>query len=719
MPQIVQTTSKPAGDTGGDSPVVATVRVERRTHDAARGHAVVATLGQRALAGTDFPLLLEQTVSLVADTLKVAAAVVCEVAGDGRLLVRAGHGLLTTTDGQTCLGTDRTRFPASALDSETPVCESPDGLPDGPPDKREPLLVQEGFSHTVAMRIPGRTRPYGVLIIAARQERTFSREDLFFIHAVANVLGAAFERAAMDHDLRRELALYSATVEAAADGIIVTDERGHVTRYNERAIEMWSPPADVLASRSVDIWLAWASTQCVLPDVVKGNYDAAIASDREHAAVIHLKDGRVFERYSRPQRVDGRTVGRVFSFRDITARRKAEEERRALERQMLHVQKLESLGVLAGGIAHDFNNLLVSVLGNAGLALAELEPASSVRGRLTDIELAAQRAAELTRQMLAYAGRGRFVVQRVNLSDLVVELVTLLRTVVARTADIDVRLTDNLPGVEADASQLRQVVMNLVTNAADSIGGVAGRIEITTGRMSATREYLSQSCIGQEAEPGEFVFVEIADTGCGMDQKTLARIFDPFFTTKATGRGLGLAAVLGIVRSHRGAIAVESSTGVGTRFRLLLPAVTSARSDRTAPGVTLRAPVSSGTILIVDDDAGVRTVATISLERAGFRVVAACNGEDGVALFRERGSEFDAVLLDMTMPRLSGADTCRLLKKMRPELPIVLTSGYTEPDAGSRFSADEVAGFLQKPFAPATLVRMIQDAVQGRVQEEA
>jgi signal transduction histidine kinase/CheY-like chemotaxis protein len=719
MPHIVRATSKPAGENDRDSTVVATVRVERRVHDAARGHAVVATLGQRALAGTDFPLLLEQTVSLVADTLKVAAAVVCEVAEDGRLPVRAAHGLVTATDGHTCLRTDRTRFPASALEAETPVCESPDGPPGCPPEDRDPLLVQEGLSHTVAMRIPGRARPNGLLIIGARHERTYSREDLFFIHAVANVLGAAFERAAMDRDLRRELALYSATVEAAADGILVTNERGLVTRFNQRAIEMWNPPADVIASGSVEAWLAWALTHSLRPDVVTSNYHAALASDGEHAAVIHLKDGRVFERYSRPQRVDGRTVGRVFSFRDITARLKAEEEHRTLERQMLHVQKLESLGVLAGGIAHDFNNLLVSVLGNAGLALAELSPASPVRSRLTDIEIAAQRAAELTRQMLAYAGQGRFVVQRVNLSDLVVELVSLLRTVVARTADIDVRLTNNLPDVEADASQLRQVVMNLVTNAADALGGVPGRIEITTGRMSATREYLSHNCSGQDVEAGEFVFAEIADTGCGMDEKTLARIFDPFFTTKATGRGLGLAAVLGIVGSHCGAIAVESSPGVGTRFRLLLPALGVARSDKTVPGVTLKPPVSSGTILIVDDDAGVRTVATLTLERAGFRVVAACDGEDGVALFRERGSEFDVVLLDMTMPRLSGVETCHLLKKMRPELPIVLTSGYTEPDAGSRFIAGEVAGFLQKPFTPATLVRTIQDAVHGRVQEQA
>jgi CheY-like chemotaxis protein/two-component sensor histidine kinase len=305
----------------------------------------------------------------------------------------------------------------------------------------------------------------------------------------------------------------------------------------------------------------------------------------------------------------------------------------------------------------------------------------------------------------------------VELSELVVELVTLLRTVVARTADIDVRLTDKLPEVEADASQLRQVVMNLVTNAADAIGDAPGRIEITTGRMAATREYLSQCCIGQDLDPGEFVFAEVGDTGCGMDEKTKVRIFDPFFTTKVTGRGLGLAAVLGIVRSHRGAIAVESTPGVGTRVRLLLPVVDIASSNRPVPHTALKTPAPIGTVLIVDDDDGVRTVSTLSLERAGFHVVSARDGEEGMALMEQRGGDFDAVLLDMTMPRLSGAETCHLIRQLRPELPIVLTSGYTKPEAEARLDIRDVAGFLQKPFTPANLVTMIQDAVRSRRPE--
>ena len=318
--------------------------------------------------------------------------------------------------------------------------------------------------------------------------------------------------------------------------------------------------------------------------------------------------------------------------------------------------------------------------------------------------------------MLAYAGRGRFAVQQLNLSEVVSELVTLLRTVVARTADIDVHLADDLPNVEGDASQLRQVIMNLVTNAADAIEGTSGRVAITTGRGMATREYVSQYCIGQDLAPGEFVFAEVADSGCGMDENTLARIFDPFSSTKVTGRGLGLAAVLGIVRRHRGAIAVESSPGVGTRFRLLLPAVAVAPADRGV-AATPKVLDSSGTVLIVDDDDGVRTVATLSLERAGFRVVSARDGEEGVTVMRNQGGEFDIVLLDVTMPRLSGAETLHIFRQLRPELPVVLTSGYTEPDVESKFSADEIAAFLPKPFTPATLVQTMQDAMRRRAKE--
>jgi CheY-like chemotaxis protein len=220
-----------------------------------------------------------------------------------------------------------------------------------------------------------------------------------------------------------------------------------------------------------------------------------------------------------------------------------------------------------------------------------------------------------------------------------------------------------------------------------------------------------------EADAKDYVMLSVRDMGTGMDADVQARIFDPFFTTKATGRGLGLAAVRGIVRSHKGAIAVESTPGVGSRFRLLIPPVAAGVSTRQATTSAHKVQASIGTVLVVDDDDGVRTVATLSLERAGFRVVSARDGEECLALMRNSGSEFNAVLLDMTMPKMSGAQTCRLIAQMRPELPIVLTSGYTEPDAEGRFDIRDVAGFLQKPFTPATLVKMVQDAVRQQPRE--
>jgi ligand-binding sensor domain-containing protein/signal transduction histidine kinase/ActR/RegA family two-component response regulator len=391
--------------------------------------------------------------------------------------------------------------------------------------------------------------------------------------------------------------------------------------------------------------------------------------------------------------------------REMTERVRAEEERRALDRRMQDAQRLESLGLLAGGIAHDFNNLLVGILGQAGLAQMDLPPESPVREQVQQIERAATRAAELTSQLLAYSGRGRFVLERVDVSALVIEMAKLLETVIARNVEIEFRFAPGLPAIEADPAQVRQVVMNLLTNASDALAGRPGRITVTTD--------VTRVAGGTEAglAEGSFVRLVVQDTGCGMDGETVARIFDPFFTTKFTGRGLGLAAVQGIVRGHHGAIHVQSTPQVGTIFEVLFPAL-----DQPAPVVTL-APLPSrpgharGTVLLVDDEASVRSVGRVALERSGFEVMLASDGREAVQVYRQKADAVDCVLLDLTMPKLSGVDTLRELRGIREDVCVVLSSGFTEQDAVARVSGAPAHGFIQKPWKPDALVQAIERAL--------
>jgi PAS domain S-box-containing protein len=380
------------------------------------------------------------------------------------------------------------------------------------------------------------------------------------------------------------------------------------------------------------------------------------------------------------------------------------EQRRRAEEQMRNAQKLESLGVLAGGIAHDFNNLLVGVLGNAGLAMLELPPDSPARQAIRDIEMSAQRAAELTRQMLAYSGRGSFRVEPVDVSDVVEEMTQLLRRVISKQAQLSLRLGRQLPAVVADATQLRQVVMNLITNASDALGDRLGTITLETGVVEANRQMLASTYLDEELPAGQYVYIDVTDTGEGMDAATSARIFEPFFTTKFTGRGLGLAAVLGIVRGHKGAIALQSTPGAGTRFRVLLPATAGIASLSIEPAAAALAQ-GSGRVLLVDDEEAVRGLARRVLERGGFDVVEATSGEDALAQYNQEPGAVAAVVLDLTMPGLSGEATFHELRRLRPDLPVVLSSGYV-PDEGS---ALEGVPFLAKPYRPTELV----DAVKG------
>jgi PAS domain S-box-containing protein len=397
--------------------------------------------------------------------------------------------------------------------------------------------------------------------------------------------------------------------------------------------------------------------------------------------------------------------------RDSSERRRAEDERLKFLSQIQQTQKLESLGVLAGGIAHDFNNLLMAVLGHADLALDALPSSSDARDDLAEIRRAAQRATELCKQMLAYSGKGRFVIQPVEPQKVVEEMLHMLRVSISKNAILKLNFSPNLPSIDADASQLRQVIMNLVVNASEAISERSGVITLTTGAMDCDRHYLSEAWLDEQLPEGMYVFIEVADTGAGMDPETRSRIFDPFFTTKFTGRGLGLAAVLGIVRGHRGAIKVYSELGRGTTFKVLFP-VSQRAEVREATSPVRGMYEGKGTVLLVDDDESVRAVGRKMLERIGFSVVIAADGSEAIARFRERADDIICAIVDLTMPHVDGAETFRELRRMRPGVRVILSSGYNEQDVTQRFVGKGLAGFIQKPYQLSTLVAVLKEVLE-------
>ena len=399
--------------------------------------------------------------------------------------------------------------------------------------------------------------------------------------------------------------------------------------------------------------------------------------------------------------------------RDITERKRAEEERKKLEAKLQQAQKLESLGVLAGGIAHDFNNLLMGVLGNADIALLELPPESPARGELQNITTAALRAAELTKQMLAYSGKGKFVVEALNLSKLVEEIGDLLQVSISKKVVLKYNFAEDLPPIEADAAQIRQVVMNLIINASEAIGEKSGVVAVSTGVIEADRSYLSETYLDENLPEGDYVSLEVADTGCGMDEQTRRKIFDPFFTTKFTGRGLGLAAVLGIVRGHGGALKIDSEPQRGTTFKVLLPASQKPAEESVGPSATEQEWRGSGVILVVDDEEAVRITAERMLEMRGFTVLTAEDGRAALEVFRSRADEIVVVLLDLTMPHLDGEETFWELRRIRPDVRVILSSGYNEQDATDRFAGKGLAGFLQKPYGLRPLIEKIRQILEA------
>jgi len=400
---------------------------------------------------------------------------------------------------------------------------------------------------------------------------------------------------------------------------------------------------------------------------------------------------------------DGRVSAIVRVLIDVTDERSAERDRARFQERMLAAQKLESLGLLAGGVAHDFNNLLMSVLGHADLLGKALPVDSVLRRHVSAIEIAAKRASEIAGQMLTYAGRGALQRHDLDLSELVRETAELLRVTIPRGATFELDLSRELPDVHADATQLRQVVLNLITNAAEAQGEAPGVIRLTTAGVARDRVDATHAVVPLPAGVEQFVLVEVRDQGRGMDEATVRRIFDPFFTTKVTGRGLGLSAVLGIVRSHRGAMTVESTPGVGTIMRVLLPA--GERRSGLHPVLPKAAAAAPGAepkprrVLVVDEEPAVREVTRALLGELGFAADDVSGGQ--AALDACSRVSYDLVLLDVHMPGLDGRDTATRLRALHPALPIVLMSGAAVPLHPSE-------RFVYKPFDLAGLRAALQ-----------
>ena len=392
-------------------------------------------------------------------------------------------------------------------------------------------------------------------------------------------------------------------------------------------------------------------------------------------------------------------------------------EAQRLETRVRESQRLESLAVLAGGIAHDFNNLLVGVLGNAEAAAAVLPRDSPAREPLAHVSKAAMRAADLSRQMLAYAGQGSFTIEPVELSKLVQEMVHLLRSLIPGNVKLELELARHLPFVEGDVTQLRQVVMNLITNAADACRDNGGTITIRTGAQRHESEDLLRT-YGADLAPGFYLHLEVDDEGVGMDAQTRRHIFDPFFTTKRTGRGLGLAAALGIIRKLQGAIRVQSEPGRGTRFRILLPARARRPRTRSAPLPVLKEGWrGEGTVLLVDDEALVRRAATRMLNSLGFTVAAVTNGAEAIEWVTDHPGEAAIVLLDMSMPGLSGADTFVRLKELEPSIRVIMSSGRQRKEVLATLHDQGIAAFLPKPYRLTDLRDLLRQVITGAPPE--
>jgi len=518
---------------------------------------------------------------------------------------------------------------------------------------------------------------------------------------------------------------YTLLVDHAPEAIVVLDpDSGRFVDCNRRACELYEAPRDVLLNLG-PVMLSPERQPDLRPSpqAAMGYIKACIEKGVEVCFewMHKTRSGKLVSCEVTLVRLrHGERFLVVGAIKDLTETKRREADRLEFETNLQHAQKLESLGVMAGGIAHDFNNLLVSILGNTDLALLDLDSDHPAFERVQRIQRASIQATELTNQLLAYTGRSPITVKRIDVNAIVRELTELMDVAVSKRANVELRDTRERLTIQAEPTQLKQVIMNLITNAAEAIpaDSDSGRIVITTGSRTMVQGDTTNPHLGAaQLTAGDYAFVQVSDTGAGMDRETLERIFEPFFTTKVDGRGLGLAAVLGIIRGHGGDIEVKSVEGRGTTVTVFLPKAVERPVSRVKTLTPHPSWRGSGKVLVVDDEAPVRHVARAMLEELGFEVTEAADGRAGLEAYTSDPNAYCMVLLDMTMPNLNGAETLERLKRANKNLPVVLTSGFDQQDVTSRMRKYDHVLFLQKPFqlmALATAARQLLPSQRRR-----
>ncbi len=561
-----------------------------------------------------------------------------------------------------------------------------------------------------------------------RAQRKDGREILVEVHgstvqkngrpAVLGVLIDVTDQQRTAQDLEASEARFRQLFNDSPDAILIIDPAKGYTLVNRAATVLLGRPAEQILG---------ASPGSLSPMLQRDGESSAGRARRvlEAAATgepqwfewVNLRpDGSEVESSAHLARMKGEGPG-IYQLilRDVTEERRSRAERAALEHQLFQAQKMESLGVMAGGVAHDFNNLLTGILGHADLAMSVEDGGASQSRHLEAIRESALRASELTRQLLAYSGKGAFELHRVDLSALVADTVKLLDVSVPKAVSLRLDLSKDLPIIQGDLTQLRQVLMNLVINAAESMEGSEGTVRITASVEMLAEGVATQ---GTVLAPGRYVALRVADTGCGMDEATLARIFEPFFTTKFTGRGLGLPALLGIARGHHAGLTVKSGPGEGTVFTVYFPPcegeAESPLNEPTKGDAKTNLEKGAGLILVVDDDPAVRNVARQTLEMHGYQVAEAGDGSEALDEIRVRGPRIALVVLDATMPNMSGESTLRELRDLCPGLPVLLSSGYDEQATLHRFPDLGKDHFLPKPYGPRDLLAKVRSLLHGK-----